>query len=325
MNEPLVSITVPIYKTEKYLENCINSLINQTYSNIEIILVDDGSPDECPRICDLYAEKDSRIKVIHAENGGASAARNRGIKASKGEYIVFCDSDDYVAPQWCEYLLKAAQSHRNAAIFCNIFITEEENAVTDIKYDEPQIRKTSYYEMYKSNRFSFSVNKIFRKDIISDNNLLFDKKYYVSEDSYFAIEYLKYCNEQIYIENPLYYYVQRNESIMHTYRSNDLELHLSIFYSRIHLMEENLSEYCDDWLYRFIVMFENTFDKRNEMSFLKKMKSNQKAVCSEEFQFCLNHASGKNENPKTLKFLRNKNYYFYWIYQQLYKIKKKIK
>lgn len=94
---PLISVIVPIYNVEKYLARCVDSIVNQTYKNLEIILVDDGSPDLCPQMCDDYAEKDSRIKVVHKKNGGLSDARNAGMAVSTGEYISFIDSDDYVS------------------------------------------------------------------------------------------------------------------------------------------------------------------------------------------------------------------------------------
>ena len=103
MNE-LISVVVPVYKVEKQLCRCVDSLIRQTYGNIEIILVDDGSPDGCPALCDGYAKKDSRIKVIHRQNGGLSAARNSGIDVARGEYIAFVDSDDYVADDYIDFM-----------------------------------------------------------------------------------------------------------------------------------------------------------------------------------------------------------------------------
>ena len=102
--EPLISIVVPVYKVEKFLEKCIDSIINQTYKNLEIILVDDGSPDNCGKICDEYAKKDKRIKVIHQQNGGLSAARNTGITKATGKYISFIDSDDYIEKDYIELL-----------------------------------------------------------------------------------------------------------------------------------------------------------------------------------------------------------------------------
>ena len=96
--EALITVIVPVYKTERYLDQCVQSIVNQTYPNLEIILVDDGSPDGCPQICDDWAAKDQRIRVIHKANGGSAQARNRGIAAATGEYISFIDSDDYISP-----------------------------------------------------------------------------------------------------------------------------------------------------------------------------------------------------------------------------------
>ena len=102
--EELISVVVPVYNVEKYIDKCINSIINQTYKNLEIILVDDGSPDNCGNICDEYAKKDNRIIVIHKENGGLSDARNTGIEVSKGKYITFIDSDDYISDNYVSFL-----------------------------------------------------------------------------------------------------------------------------------------------------------------------------------------------------------------------------
>ena len=104
--EPLISVIIPVYKVEKYLKRCIDSVINQTYKNLEIILVDDGSPDNCPKICDDYSKKDKRIKVIHKKNGGLSDARNKGIEKANGDYISFIDSDDYVELNYIDFLYK---------------------------------------------------------------------------------------------------------------------------------------------------------------------------------------------------------------------------
>lgn len=111
--EDLISVIVPVYKVEKYLNKCIESIVNQTYKNLEIILVDDGSPDECGKICDNYAQKDMRIKVIHKENGGLSDARNAGINISNGKYISFIDSDDYIDLEYIELLYKTIKKDKS--------------------------------------------------------------------------------------------------------------------------------------------------------------------------------------------------------------------
>ena len=108
MNE-LVSVIVPVYKTEKYLNYCINSIVSQTYNNLEIILIDDGSPDRCPAICDLWKEKDERIKVFHQVNAGGGQARNLALDKSKGKFVIFVDSDDYIAPFMIEFLYNQFQ------------------------------------------------------------------------------------------------------------------------------------------------------------------------------------------------------------------------
>ena len=106
MNEPLVSVIVPVYKVEDYLDKCVESIVKQTYKNLEIILVDDGSPDNCPSMCDSWAQKDSRIKVIHKENGGVSSARNSALDTAAGDYICFVDSDDFIEPNAVGYMLE---------------------------------------------------------------------------------------------------------------------------------------------------------------------------------------------------------------------------
>ena len=125
MQNPLVSIIVPIYKVEPYLRRCLDSIVNQTYTNLEIILVDDGSPDGCPQICDEYAAKDKRIVVIHKENGGLSDARNAGLDICKGEYIFFIDSDDWIKTDTIEFLYKITQDKKSDIVIGDYITTTE--------------------------------------------------------------------------------------------------------------------------------------------------------------------------------------------------------
>ena len=129
MNEALVSIIVPVYNVEQYLDRCLRSLINQSYKNIEIILVDDGSPDKCPQMCEDWAQKDYRIKVIHKKNGGLSDARNKGIEVARGEYICFVDSDDYIDERYVETLYDLICNNHteiSAISFKEVFLMEED-------------------------------------------------------------------------------------------------------------------------------------------------------------------------------------------------------
>ena len=129
-----VSVVVPIYKVERYLGNCIESLIGQTLKDIEIILVDDGSPDNCPSICDEYAAKDGRIKVIHKPNGGVSAARNDGLKAATGEYIIFCDSDDWMELDAFEVLYEAATTNDSDIAIGDVYMTYGDGGNKYVKF-----------------------------------------------------------------------------------------------------------------------------------------------------------------------------------------------
>ena len=118
MKHPKISIIIPVYNVEKYLDRCIDSIINQSLKDIEIILVDDGSPDNCPQLCDEWAKKDSRIKVIHKENAGLGMARNTGMQHATGEYIAFIDSDDYVDLDMYAKLLEKAELHNADIVYC---------------------------------------------------------------------------------------------------------------------------------------------------------------------------------------------------------------
>ena len=127
----LISIVVPIYKVEKYINKCIESILNQTYKNLEIILVDDGSPDNCGKIADEYAKKDNRIKVIHKKNGGLSDARNAGIDIVKGKYIAFVDSDDYIEKEYIEIMYNAIRTNKVKIVQCGINKVNDDGKVLD--------------------------------------------------------------------------------------------------------------------------------------------------------------------------------------------------
>ncbi|MDD6264985.1 MAG: glycosyltransferase family 2 protein [Clostridia bacterium] len=206
---PLVSIIVPIYKVEEYLDECVESIVNQTYSDIEIILVDDGSPDKCPRLCDEWAKKDDRIKVIHKENGGVSSARNAGINIAKGEWIWFVDSDDSVEKDALEEL----SEYFNAADLIAF------NAKIDKLYTKDEKFFDSYYFRYQ---FGFEPwNKLYKKSIIVDNDLRFDTEETVGEDLLFNITYYQYADKYKFSTSKYYnfaYNFNFSKSIFYNYR-----------------------------------------------------------------------------------------------------------
>lgn len=158
--QPLISVIVPIYNVEKYLNKCIESIVNQTYKNLEILLVDDGSSDNCPKICDDWAKKDERIKVIHKENGGVSSARNAGLDAAAGEYIGFVDSDDYIDSDMFEFLITDSKQNDTEISCCTFrYVNEEDNIVE--KTTKPFISDTAYFTPNEMCRLFYEGNDDF--------------------------------------------------------------------------------------------------------------------------------------------------------------------
>lgn len=222
MNE-LISVIVPIYNVEKYLPRCVESIQRQTYQNIEIILVDDGSPDHCPEMCDRFAKQDSRIRVVHKRNGGLSDARNAGIEAAKGEYLLFVDSDDYISDAMIEKMHCRIIRDRSDMAVCNIDIVDEngeslgidafqvENAVIE----EPQFWSEMYgtNEIYGTN-YRFCVvawNKLYARRLFRDVRYDAGK---LHEDEFVLHRLVSKCERISFLSEKLYSYRQREQSIM---------------------------------------------------------------------------------------------------------------
>ncbi len=211
---PLISIIVPVYKVERYLEKCVKSIQNQTYSNLEIILVDDGSPDNCGKMCDELAENDSRIRTVHRENGGQSAARNSGLSVAAGDYIGFVDSDDYIDKDMFECLYDAMASQEADLAVCNARSVSESGRVVK-KHEgngktECFIGKDAYDRIIPT--LNNSVwNKLFKKEVIGKT--LFPVGQIHGEDFIFLLEYLKKVRKVARVNADKYNYLQREGSI----------------------------------------------------------------------------------------------------------------
>lgn len=216
MIKDLISVIIPVYKVEKELPTCIDSIINQTYHNLEIILVDDGSPDNCPKMCDDYAKKDNRIRVIHKENGGLSDARNKGLELAKGEFIGFVDGDDFIDIHMYEKLYYAINSNQCDISECySVSFTGQDipNAIFIDKIEE----YTPYSWLIESNSRDFLNcvvwNKLYRKDLFSGVKYPVGRKY---EDEATIYKLIYKANKIIRISDKLYFYRQRMDSIMHS-------------------------------------------------------------------------------------------------------------
>lgn len=218
--KPLISIIVPVYKVEEYLNECVESIVNQTYNNIEIILVDDGSPDNCPRMCDEWVQKDNRIKVIHKENGGVSSARNAGLKAALGEWVWFVDSDDSAEIDALEKLI--------------VYTENADLVVFNSKINDFYIKDECFFDdYYFKYLFGFEPwNKLYKLAIIKENNLQFDIEETIGEDLLFNITYYQFADKYRFTARKYYNYRIREDSAMHSGNAERLEQQLRL-YSKI--------------------------------------------------------------------------------------------
>ena len=215
MKEELITIIVPVYKVEDYLERCIESIINQTYNNLEIILVDDGSPDNCGKICDEYQIRDKRIKVIHKENGGVSAARNDGIAASTGQYIAFIDSDDYIKKEYIEKLYLNLKKNNCDISICSYVETNDNTYPVEKNKEETYIYNSEQVMekiMYQREIYTSVWCKLFKKELFG--NIVFPTESNIGEDLATVYKLITKSKKIVYSREKNYCYFQRNNSLI---------------------------------------------------------------------------------------------------------------
>ena len=251
MMDNIISVIVPIYKVEKYLCRCIDSILEQTYTNLEIILVDDGSPDKCGEICDQYEKKDKRIRVIHKTNGGLSDARNTGLDAATGQYIAFVDGDDFIRKDMYEKMYASIKKYNADMSICNFkYIGERGEDIFDnqdlpIK-DGVLSGTTILFEKMLNNKPWYWVtawNKLYKRSLFSDIRFPVGKTH---EDEFIIHKLLLKSNNVACVNDMLYYYVQRSDSIMGTkYSVKNLD-YVEALFGRILacLYWDKLSEAC---------------------------------------------------------------------------------
>lgn len=223
----LISVIVPVYNVEKYLSRCLESIINQTYKNIEVVCIDDGSPDKSINILKQYEKKDKRIKIIRQENKGLSGARNTGIKKSNGEYIFFVDSDDWLPENAIELLYKTIEKDKSDICIGNLVKTyPKKNKEKKLKKMTNSIFTLTSYLEYSIKNKNFTanvVNKLYRSKIIKQSKILFKEKI-LYEDFFFVIQYFSYTRKISMIkENVYYYYLERSDSIVNNINKGDLD------------------------------------------------------------------------------------------------------
>ncbi len=309
---PLISIIIPVYNVEKYLDKCIASVVNQTYTNLEIILIDDGSPDNCPAICDQWQEKDSRIKVIHRENGGLSVARNNGIDACSGSYVQFVDSDDYIETNTVECLLHACLE-TDAEVSCCGYVKEyanriNYNPITDVRqcYEGEEILISAM----KGTVFEHCAwNKLWRRELFDDDCRFPPGKLF--EDSATTWKVLRKCNRVVCVPDVLYHYIARKNSISNT---KNMKHFLDLWdackerFDEMSGKNETLRQICTErcldvigyiWRWLYLVDKKDRDEARlQEIKDFLRENRNSIALCPLPIRFCLFCAL--HSNPVTI-------------------------
>lgn len=234
--DDLISIIVPIYKVELYLNRCVESIVSQTYRYLEIILVDDGSPDRCPDICDEWKRKDNRICVIHKVNEGLSVARNVGMAFATGEYIAFVDSDDWIHSEYIESLYTAIKKYKVDLAACDICVTSTKVQETPIvPIFREYLKEEALQTLINGEVFRAVVwNKLYHKNVLKGE--VFELGRY-HEDEFFTYKILEKIDRMVFVNNKLYYYFQREGSIMNSISYKHLDA-LDAYVERINSLKK---------------------------------------------------------------------------------------
>lgn len=286
MQSELVSVVLPIYNVEKYLEKCIETVVNQTYKNIEIILVDDGSPDNCPEICDRWAEKDNRIKVVHKQNAGLGMARNTGIENATGKYICFFDSDDFVAEDTVEKAYNCIKKN-SAEIVCFGFSSVDSEGKllrTFVPRTEKEVFSGNEVQeeflpnlIYSPSGIGWNLNMsscmaMFSMELIKKANWRFvSEREILSEDVYSLIDLYKDVNKVAVLNEAFYFYRENNASLSRVYRKDR--------YERVKHCYEECTKLCKRLKYNDDVI------DRVSLSFLSNTIAAMKQVCAGDLRF----------------------------------------
>lgn len=277
---PLVSVIIPVYKVESYLRECVDSVLKQTYTNLEIILVDDGSPDSSPAICDEYAVRDNRVRVIHKENGGLSDARNAGIDVAKGEYLIFVDSDDKIASNIAisslvDFIVKNDSTITYCSSVLRFVNDDEKQTFASTSYSFSKLSPSKLFDVAKKNHFIFAAwlfvvkrSFVVQNDVYFTNGLLHEDMEWIPR--------LLCCQQNLKIDvftKPFYLYRFNPNSITGTFNQKRFDSLNQILLSISQkISEEPNNQFLKNWfnmnLYNLVIYFEK--DCLNENDFYKK-------------------------------------------------------
>lgn len=323
-----ISIIIPMYNAEKYIARCLESVINQSFNNIEIIIVNDGSTDESLEICKKYGEVDERIIILNKRNSGVSVARNEGMNVATGEYVMFVDADDWIDESMCQDLYKRISECQADICFCNNIkeygnkseyidfgISKDVISLDEIKevilsLIEEKDKKIAH----RRETFRGPCAKLYKRSIIIDKNITFNKELAIGEDLVFNLEYLKYCKKIVVERKFLYHYRVNLQSATKRYRENAWDTYRKLLVILEEYLKSNFSkeEYIDRLnklkLKYFIISINNEMSKSNKKGYVEKIRC-IKSICEDEvINFALKNASKGTRGPKNrikLFLLRN--------------------
>lgn len=301
---PKISIIVPVYNVESVLQYCVDGILNQSFVDYEIVLIDDGSSDNSGGICDHYAKTDPRVKTIHTANCGVSSARNTGLKTAIGEYICFIDSDDYVNPNYLSNLIDSKnlfQDYDN--IWCGFQTVKGYSASTPIKtvlFSETEdisfLKVRQIMDLHQKWLSAGPVCKLYSHQIILDNNLSFDETLSLGEDLIFNLQYLDCTNGKIVVNNQcLYNYViSQDDTLSKKYYSDMFEIYKTInnamlkYITKWNCDEKQFEIYYNACFHKYEVVLRNTFHVNSNIS--HKYRYNKVILESNEFKTALENA-----------------------------------
>ncbi len=314
MKNSYISIIVPVYNVEKFLPRCVDSILSQTFSDFELLLIDDGSEDGSRKICDEYAVIDKRVRVFHKNNEGASIARNLGIKKSKGKFLVFVDSDDYIASDYiqtfCEILSK--YDRPDIIIQSPIYVDKGHEKYKTIK-DTIYSQCAEIKEFVKSGMLDFTEphSKIFKKSIILEHGIKFPEKVIIGEDGIFIANYLLYANKVVTSSKTGYFYIKSENSIQRKFYAPNIELRgITLWKKSLLLLMEHLSLRKDEpsiWkiLSPIIKRYCFAIAKNSTLTFKEKIKW-LNMLDKECFRY-YGHGCNLTQEGKMFKYIMNKH------------------
>ena len=315
MNNELISIIVPVYKVEKYLEKCVNSILKQTYTNLEIILVNDGSPDKCGQLCDELAKIDDRIKVFHKENGGLSDARNYGVERANGKYIGFVDSDDYIHECMYEELYKAIKKSGTSIVECGVTRVYKNTLRSHYEGEDYflVLDREGYLKEYLENKrlYGSAWCKLIHKDLAKKIKFPTGKIY---EDAFYTLELLKTVDKYTLISgNYYYYYIRENSITTRPFSSKDMD-YIEIMNQIEDYTLSNFPIFKEQLLVRLVFAYISIFNQLLEVDGYKNkkeykvLKNKLKNSC---FKVLVNKKAPRNLKAAILLFRINEKLYKY--------------